>query len=251
MYQPLRNISKTLNMKTKQLLITLLFLIIITISGYAQDSVDKITVIGKASLKAVPENMIVTIPLMVQDSVFETCSDELIHKMTRIKNGLHDLGIKKESIKTDNLSIRDKYEFIDRKRVRVGYNGSVTIQMEEKYSPEMVSKIISLLKDYQMIYNLDFKLSEDQKQKLTDMAIKEAISDAKYKAQLIATASAIELKRISKIIYDYNEFGNDILLRRESKDIRISGESSLSTTLNPSELSIEKKIQMEWIIENK
>lgn len=227
-----------------------LFCLILTgvvVTLNAQDTNSVLQVVGKASLKAKPENMVLSIPISVKDSLFENCSTELMDKMQALVEDLSHTGIDKEDIKSDDLSLVEDYEYIGRERKKVGYVGRVSVHVEKLYTPELIGKIINVLGVHSLDYSLQFRLSEQQKTELTEQAIKEAIADAKQKAQVIAEESGVELKNISKISYDYRSQVAEPLLKT------VMNETSLATgggqpEFNPREVSIEKQVQIEWRI---
>lgn len=234
----------------KLFLITTLIVIQCTVTSKAQEITDKLQVAGKAIMTTIPENLVVDIPIQVLDSSYEPCVQTLIDKFNKLQNELVKIGVKKDLIKSENYFVDENYDFVDGKRIKEGFRGSINIQINDKYTPELLGIIIQVLNSNQTTYSINFRLSENQKEKLNELAIKKAISDAKAKAKTIAEESDVKLIRISKIEYDYGGFRDDLLVIRgfEQDDTPPLKGSLLS--FNAKEISIAKQIRIEWVIKN-
>jgi uncharacterized protein YggE len=244
-----------MNLK-RAILLTVLAIIFIPGVCLAQTEEDKLQVAGKASLKAIPENFNIMIPVEEEDSLYETCSTRLIQKFNKIQDELVKNGIEKDLIKTTNFSISENYVFENGQRVKKGYLGIVQLQIIDSYTSPILGKIIKVLKDNQALYSLNFELSESQKETLNKKAITNAVEDAKNKAELIAKVSGVSLKRILKITYNFDDFeSRDYASNLLTYEKRVYGEGVSSARmldnfeLSPKEITIEKKILIEWKIE--
>lgn len=240
-------------MRTTKLL--LLFIIIVFFSNFstAQILQSKIQVVGNASIMTIPENYEINIKIIARDTSYVNCSNELILRVNNLTIKMNEIGISSAMLKSSGFSIEEDF-YHDRttgKREKVGFVGAVTIQMVDKYNSETLGKIINVLMSNNFYYNLNFKLSEGQKKELTAKAIELSVEDARQKAELIAKYSGVYLGKILMITYDYININSDRLMMYAYDQNHVSYSVAENLTLTPKELSIEKKVLIEWSIKQK
>ena len=239
-------------MKKSLLIITIL---VLSITCFAQLKDNVLKIKGNAILHQVPEIMYVNIPIGVSDSLYENCSIKLskIHKI--LEGRLVKNGIKESNIKTDNLSVGEKIKWTKEGRVQDGYQGSVSMKLEMRYSLKKLSIVINTLKDkeFNFGYDISFGLSEEQKSKTLEKSIELAIDDAKMKAQIIAKKMDIKLLEIKEINFGYSSENFDILTLEDEAVFCVMGEEEadeeISINISPEKIKIAKSINVIWKIE--
>lgn len=208
------------------------FLIVLSIfaiisSIYLMDTKDAnlentISVTGMAEVNAVPD--VATFTFSVQDTAKTTAeAQEVIsEKVAGILGGLEEIGIPEEDIKTESYSMYPKYEYAkvapmttdiavdgtvyypgnDRRQVQVGFDVrqqvSVTLHDFDK-----VATVLTLLGEtgVQDLQGPNFQI--DEPEELQEQARKEAIDNAKAKAQRLAEDLGVRLDDI----VSFNENG--------------------------------------------
>jgi uncharacterized protein YggE len=240
-------------MKTKIILITALILLSV-IYGNSQEefSGDKMQVVGKAIIESVPENIQIHIPVRMIDSSFVICADKLAVKLKNLQKELENTGIKTDHIKTLDFSVKENFVYKERERKREGYVGTANMQITDIYSSKLLGNTLEVLKQIEMPYSIGFELSDRQRENLTESAIQKAVQDAKNKAGLLALASGVELKRITRIAYDYGHIDYDLttMIEKEKKD-DVFYNMGNDLKLSPKEVKIEKKVIIEWQVVNR
>ena len=214
----------------------------------AQDR-EVLQVVGKAIFLETPENYVLQIDLIETDTLYERCSRELLNKLELLQEELSSKGLQKEQISTQDLSMAEQFEFRDGKRIKIGYIGTVRLTIEDKYSPKKLGSVIQVPEKYQVTYRLIFALSDQQKDSLSEKAIKAAVEDARSKAELIAAASGVKLVKISKINYEASNFG-DYRLIQEAEVAHKVRDFGNELDLSPKAISIRKAVDIEWQIAN-
>lgn len=238
-------------MKIKLFLSILFSAAIFASSVYADEEItDRLQVVGKASIKALPENFLVSIWITENDPDYATTSKKLFAQSSTLQSELIKTGVTREIIKTSLYSINENYAYKNNERVKEGYQGQIRLTINNTYTPESMDKIIQVLLANQAIYTVSFTLSDKQKDALNEQAIKEAVADAKAKAELLEKQSGIKTDRITKVIYDYTGPDKDIMIRGITSTDSGSFSSSESVVFNPDYISIEKKVLIEWHIFN-
>ncbi len=217
----------------------------------AQKSADVLVVSGKATVKELPEEFEIQIPVNVQDSIYQDCTQQLMQKVNQIKADFKKTGFSQKQLKSMGFSVNENYYYdnVSRKRVKDGYKGSVNLVLTGAFTTENLNKAIKVLASNESAYSINFNLSEAQKQTLSDKAIELAVNDASQKAQMLAKHAHVKLMRIVRISYENDHQGSDVLLRSYAmKSADMSAMDSFE--LNPQEIELNKQVLIEWAIEN-
>ncbi len=237
----------------KNLLIS--FFVIISITSYGQLQHDKLTVVGKAVVSEIPENIFINLNLFSKSDEYNKCHDELIKKSNLINTILLESGIVKQEIVIDRLSIRKRennnYKI---EKIVIDYHGNVNINVEIKYEKNTLNKLISVFKSEKLGYSVGFSLSKEQKKRLADLAVEKAVEDAKHKSNLMAKSLNVTLVKIHDVKYDYRTNIHDVLIFDEEEEdvynFRVVNKNIGSIELIPKQLEVVKNIIIEWIINN-
>ena len=251
----------------KNLIVTTIGLAVFLISAKGQFSDPQIKdnvlfVKGTAIIRQIPENISVSINIKYTSKDYSDCQDKLLAKMVLVKSSLKKQNISEDLIKTDEMSVQERVDYIEGKMVHNGFNGNITVIIESTYSPEFSKKLLTALKSDSLVldYNIGFKLSEAQKSRLRKETVSLAIEDAKEKAALIAKTSNVGLVKINSIKYSDDEFpfyiDRDIIktmleptpLIFAAAEVGASAKTSID--FNPKEIGIIKTVQIEWTIDN-
>lgn len=218
---------------------------------------------GSAIIKQIPEQILVSINVKSESRDYSDCQDQLLTKMEKVKSALLKQKINKDLIKTNEITINERKEFLNGKTVNTGFIGSISVIIESPWSNDISNKLLTALKSDSLglNYTVGFRLSEAQKSQLRQQAITLAIEDAKEKASLIANSSDIKLLNINSITW----LDDDISYLRDrdiiKEVVRPSQEPFLSIRgtetdapnidFNPKEIGIIKSVRIEWIIQEK
>lgn len=241
-------------MKRIYLFTSVLFLSLNTFS----QQYSTLTVEGKAIVKQVPENILITIEVSSKDIDYSTCVDKLIKSSIDLHKDLLVHGIDSNIIKTSDFKIAEDIDYQSGDRVKVGYQGLIELSIESEFSNKLISNVMTIIKSGHYNFNLSvrFILSESQKQELINSAIKNSISDAVEKAGIIAKAANIELVKIKSITYDnefrFYDYDSEMFNRVRYVAPRIAqGGGTAEFELNQKELAVEKFVTIEWITKSK
>jgi uncharacterized protein YggE len=251
-------------MKTK--IITLTGLLILSIStkgqlGTSQAKDNILLVKGTAILKQIPEIIYASVNVKSESENYSDCQNKLLAKMDKVRSSILKQNISNDLIKTNDMTINERQEFINGKTTKTGFNGNISLIIESPYSSEISKKLLTAFTTDSLVlnYSIGFKLSEKQKSLLRQLAIAKAVEDAKERAYLIAKSSNVKLIKLNSITYlddeiTYNR-DNDIIKTeiRPTQEVFVTIRGNNSNTpnidFNPKEIGIIKSIRMEWTIE--
>jgi uncharacterized protein len=238
-----------------------IMLIFISLNIIAQEF-SSLVVEGKAIVKEIPENILISISLSSKDPDYSVCSDNLTKNSNNFQKELTSQGIDPKIIKTRGFNIEEDTEYQNNTRKKIGYKGTVNLSIECPFSNKVVSTVMETIKKnpYQFTYTVNFVLSESQKQGIINSSIEKSIADAKLKAEIIAKASNLELVRINSIKYSKDYFSyetsNDVISLvdqriRFNEPMLMVMEPTDEMTINQEELAVEKTVTVEWITRSK
>ena len=137
----------------------------------------------------------------------------------------------------------------DGQRKHDGFIGKVNITVKSKYSPELISKVLESINSLELNYAIQFSMSEDQKQKLTKIAMVKAVEDAQQKAMILSEATNVKLIGIAKISYGLDSYRPEPFMTERVLDSKENGSISNDLSLSPSLISLFKSGLIVWNIE--
>ncbi len=243
---PIASNNLKLNMKKFIFTIALLTTSIIVL---AQAEPGVIKVKGEAVVKAVPENMEVSIPLEARDTSYEACNGKITQTYNSLQRALEKNGIQKSRIKSNGIRISEDYQYSGGERRFIGYVGNVSLTLEEKYTDEKLNAVLRTLrtKAFNFGYNISFLLSDSQRELMREDAILKATADAQKKAKMLASAMNVGLAQIREISYGYlTQETNPIMYRSESKMMNAGNMEDVS--VNAKEIEVTKQVGIIWDI---
>lgn len=165
------------------------------IGGYGPREIS-ITAEGKATV--VPDIALLRAGVTTEGSAVEKIVAENNTKMNAIIEAIKGLGVEEKDIKTTNYSLTPRYDWLETGRVFRGYtlNQEISIKVRDF---EKIGDVleVSTSNGGNLIGNLQFTV--DDQEKVKALALEDAIANAKEKAQSIAQASGLKLKKVVNI----------------------------------------------------
>lgn len=232
----------------KKAIYAVLLVYFISLSTYAQVASGQIEVTGKSAAEELPQELAITIPLVVTDSSYMSCSNRLNTLLSELSKDLASRGIDRDDLSTANYRISENFEYKQGERKRVGFKGQVNLTLKKQYEPELVNDFLQSAEKFSLQYTVSFMLSEEQKKKLSKEALVQAVEDAKRKAKILADASGVELGAISQISYGLTPSRPGPLMEVRSLSADDSGSDSNGLKLYPGEISVQQTVNMTWHI---
>jgi len=223
--------------------------------------VQTLSVRGEFRMKTIPEKVEVNISVSEKDTKYKACFDKLLVTSARLKQALLDNGIEESIVKTTNLNVSEQYDWEDDRRKKTGFRAELSMCVESIFSQEFMDNILKSFQngDFDIDYHIEFSLSDAQKDKLRELALKESVQDARNKAAIMAEGAEVELKEILQIDYGTESvngwgYGSDLMdedfemLPPPPPPIKDSYNNG-DISFNPNELFISKTVNVVWRIE--
>ncbi|MFN3405027.1 MAG: SIMPL domain-containing protein [Cytophagaceae bacterium] len=227
-------------------ILLVLFLLPISRASFAQNEISKITTIGISNKKVQPDLAFLYMDFNEYNKDFNKAVLSLTVKNNQLEKAIVAAGFKKEDLKTTGYTVNKTVLYGQ------GNNPDTVFLARQSYVlefPNDKQKIVALVKTISaqikdISFNFSFGLSETKSKEVEAELIKASVADATSKAEIIATAAGIKLKRIYEIKY-----GN----RREAPVYKqMMAETAMSDQefrgFEVKDVEIEKEIVITWEI---
>lgn len=160
-----------------------------------------ITVQGSSSVTAAPTIAYVNIGVTTFNKNAATAQSENAVKMDRVYKTLASLGIKKDKIKTVNYNISPRYDYKNNVATLAGYNVINSIRVTVMDLKKVSDVLDMTVKEgVNQSNSISFGVTDEERDKLYLQALSRAVSNAKEKANTIATAAGITISKPANII---------------------------------------------------
>jgi len=179
-------------------LFTILALVSPSHAALLKDDETRITISGKGMVKAEPDVAYVTIGVERTEKTATEAQGIAAEKMNNIQASLKKMGIKDDKIETARVTLQPSYQYDKGKRILIGYTAHNQIKVTiDKL--DNVGKIIdgSISAGATNVYNISFSIKDEDLPK--QAALKKAVENARDKAEVIAAAAGLVIKRIKSI----------------------------------------------------
>ncbi len=214
----------------------------------AQIEGHTLEVVGKATVKEIPKEIIFRVPLKILDASYLGCGNRLSKTLNGLQKDLKSNGILDEWINTVNYSISENMIYKDGQRKQDGFKGAVNVVVKADYGTELVSGVLESINSLQLNYSINFSMSEEQKARLTEIAMENAVEDAKKKALILSNAAKVKLGNISNISYGIDVFRPEPFMTERVLNSKEDGVPSNDLNLSPPLTSLFKSVLIVWEI---
>lgn len=198
---------------------------------------------GNGKATAVPNTALLSLGVTKTATTVTDAQNQTNTVVNALISDLKNLGVEGKDIKTTNYSVYPDYDYAQGRQTIRGY--TVTQNMEVKVKPiEKANSAIDLAtkNGANMVGGITFILDDETKKKLENEARKEAVTNAKEKAQSLANAAGIKLGRIVDV--QESGLGEPIPMR----SFALSAEKQLDapTELSPGENTVSITITLSY-----
>ena len=155
------------------------------------------TVDGKGEVTAVPDTAMLSLGVTKNASTVQSAQDQVNSIINKVTDDLKSLGVDSKDIKTTDYNVNPEYDYNTGDQKLNGY--TVDASLEVKVSPiDKANKAIDIAtKDGATdVGGVQFVVADDKQKELMNQARKQAIDDAKSKAEVLSRDSGLRLGRI-------------------------------------------------------
>lgn len=234
-------------MKTKLVLLLISNILFITLAAHAQTTCDLcdsiLSVTGQGEVTAKPDQSTIHVQATSRGKTAGEAVSTNATQMQKLINALTATGILSKDIQTQNVSVypvyKDKINSQNATNNVIAYeaSNSVVVTVKNVDDTGRIIDLISNTGDY-LISGINFSLENNEDEKAD--ALNEAISDARNKADAIASAARTKITGIKRISADNGYISG------KSFD---SGAAPASTPVQPGDLTVNANVSVDYIIE--
>lgn len=204
------------------------------------------TVDGTGEVNTIPDTAMISLGVNKTASTVEAAQTQVNTIINKITADLKNLGVKETDIKTVNYSVNPTYDYNSGRQTITGYSVNADIQVKIKPIDKANNAIDIATNDGATnIGGVQFVVDDLKQKELEEQARKEAISDAKEKAESISRSAGIKLGRI----IDVRESGqgqSPMPYALKAMDRAGNAAEAPATELNPGENKIIINVSLSY-----
>ncbi len=158
---------------------------------------------GQAQVAVKPTLSVVTLTIRSSSNSYAGAVEDLVNRVDMLSVVLKGLKFKEDEILTSNFSVDKNFVYVQGERKEKGFNGLQTLKVEFEQEKERLLNVLTAVaaSNADPEISVSFDLDDDQKAKLKEELLKQAVNDAQTKAQLIANQANQKITGIKDIKY--------------------------------------------------
>lgn len=206
-----------------------------------------LSVQGAGQAKLAPDQAGLSLSVITDGRSAQEVQSENARKMQAVTEAVKALGVEERYIRTSNISMQPQYEYKNGERKLKGYTAANTLRVEVKDLAKL-GRIIdrALNAGANKVDSLEFGLQAPER--LEQMALKNAVADARSKAEVIAGALGkriVGLRQVSEENSGYMTRSYSMPLLAAAK---ADNEMAVETPVSPGELELSATVHIEFIL---
>ena len=193
-------------------LMALMLCLAMLLSAAAALAETKITVEGAGNVRISADTAVISLGVSARDRDVLKAQQQVNEAIAAIRKALIGQGVKEESITTDIMNIYAMYDYQNDQEQLAAYNANSTLAVQVT-ELDAVGALIdaAFAAGANTLNGISFSTSDTEAAE--NEAMKQAVADAKRKAEVLAEASGLKLTGIEEIseggVYSYgNSIGN-------------------------------------------
>lgn len=214
------------------------------INSYVTSKNDLFQSQGQGSISQVPDLVTISFGVTKSSSTVSDAQNQTNKAINSILENLKNLGVSEKDLKTTNYSINPNYSFEGVAKIS-GYTVAQNIELKIKDIKKTNDAIDTITaRGGNLVEQVRFGFDDKIKAKLEDKARKEAVDNAKEKAQSLANAAGVRLGKIINVTESQDNFPRPIPFESAKAGIQ----EIPATDITPGENSIEISVTLTYEI---
>lgn len=216
----------------------------ISVSSVVTNKQNLFTVSGEGKISAVPDEALVRLGMQATTSTVAQGQQQVNETVNKLLDSLKNMGIKKEDIKTENYSIYPTYGQQQNRITGYTVNTNIVITIKDLTKTNEIIDTATKA-GLNSVGGVEFKLSDKMKSDVTTEARKNAVAEAKKKAESLANISGLRLGKIINVQEDSNGIGSPIIMRAESA-MKDAANPSTATEIQPGSTDVTLMVTLTY-----
>jgi uncharacterized protein YggE len=209
----------------------------------AEPSHPTVTVAGTASVQARPD--VLTVDLAVEERAdgVDAALAGANEAMSAVQRAVLSAGVRQDDLHTADLSIRTEYDH-ERRRVSgfVVAQGLRVLVHDVSLAGALISAAVAAGGDASRVHGVTFAVEDDAD--LRDQARREAVADARHRAEVLASAAGRQVGPAVRIVEDAGHPEPRPLAARA-----LAAEAAGGVPLQPGSAGVTAAVTVEWALE--
>ena len=206
-----------------------------------------LSVQGVGQAKLVPDQAGLSLSVVTDGRSAQEVQSENAWKMQAVTEAVKALGVEERFIRTSNISMQPQYDYKNGERKLKGYTAVNTLRVEVRDLAKL-GRIIdrALNAGANKVDSLEFGLQAPER--LEQLALKNAVADARSKAEVIAGALGkriVGLRQVSEENSGYMTRNYSLPLLASAK---ADNEMAVETPVSPGELELSATVHIEFVL---
>lgn len=158
---------------------------------------------GEATISVKPTLAVITMTIRSSGATYAGTVEELTNRIDVLTEVLKGVKFKEQEIFTSNFAIDKNYVYVQGERKEKGFNGLQTLKVQFKQDKDRLVQVLTAAagSNANPEIAVSFDLDAEQKKEVKDELIRQAVSDATAKAELIVAQANHQIVGIKEIRY--------------------------------------------------
>ena len=225
--------------------IALVLSMVMILSAAAALAETKITVNGTGEVRVSADTAVISLGVSARDKDVLSAQQKVNAAIAAIRRALMDQGVKEENINTELINIYAVYDYRNDEEQLTAYSASSTLAIRVT-DMDSVGPLIdaSFAAGANTLNGITFSASDTEEARAA--AMKEAVADARAKAEILAEASGLKISGIDLIseggVYSFsNDVGNT---RAKGFDVMEEAAADAGTVVQSAKLIVSASISI-------
>lgn len=212
------------------------------VNNYTTTKTDSFQTQGQGSASAAPDEVIISFGVTKTSGTVSDAQNQTNTAIENILNNLKKLGVSDKDLKTANYSVNPDYNFNGRQRIS-GYTVTQNIDLKLKDIKKTNEAIDTITANgANLVGQIQFGFTDQSKAKLEEDARKEAVGNAKQKAESLAKTAGIRLGKIINVSESSNGEPRPIFF----DSLKAGTIESPTTNITPGENSVNITVTLTY-----
>ncbi len=211
----------------------------------------KITVKGEGKITAAPDTVLLSAKLSSTDKDYAASVANSADQLERLKNAVKKLGFDEKTLKTSNFAVNADYESVNDKngrykRVFKGFTCVHDLVLEFDFDSKKLADVISAVAESLSEPDISIDFTVKDTDKLRDELLKNAVANARKKAELLCAAAGVALGTLVSIDYTSVDLFPDCATSYavDAKCARLAAPKAVN--ISPEDIEINDSVTIVW-----
>ncbi len=201
---------------------------------------------GNGTASAEPDLVTLRFSVDHTDREYAQAVAGLNRKTAALRDGLEEVGLGREAVRTENFSVDSVTERVQERYVFAGYRAAHALQIEVPMDTQLLNRVLRSVASGRSGANISLHFSVQDRAALRRRALAAAVSAAQENATVLAAAAGIRLGDVQQIDYGWSE------VRFREDDIRIAcckeTEEMRGPDIMPGEVSAQESVTLVYAL---